>query len=57
MSKKSYTPQENHANQMNANKGTSGVNDAYKARTDNHANQLNPNNPLYQPKGGKNSDR
>lgn len=57
MSKKSYTPQENHANQMNPNKGTSGVNDAYKARMDNHANQLNPNNPLYQPKGGKNSDR
>ena len=57
MSKKSYTSQENHANQMNANNGTSGVNDAYKARMDNHANQLNPNNPLYQPKGGKNSDR
>ena len=56
MSKKHYTPQENHANQLNSNKGTSGFNEAYKTRMDNHANQLNPNNPLYQPKGGKSAN-
>ena len=54
MSKKHHTPEENHSNQMNSNEGTSGVNDAYKARRDNRSNQLNPNNKLYQkPKGGK----
>ena len=42
---------DNHANQLNANKGTSGENAQHKAARDNHANQLNPNNSLYQ--GGK----
>lgn len=37
----------NHANQLNANKGTSGFNKAYTAAMNNHANQLNPNNSLY----------
>lgn len=41
----------NHANQLNANKGTSGFNKAYTAAMNNHANQLNPNNKLY--KGGR----
>lgn len=38
---------DNHANQLNANRGTSGHNAQYKAAMDNHANQLNPNNPRY----------
>lgn len=38
---------DNHANQLNANRGTSGYNNQYKAAMDNHANQLNPNNPEY----------
>ncbi|MCL4102992.1 alpha-amylase [Fibrobacter sp. HC4] len=42
----------NHANQLNANKGTSGFNKAYTAAMNNHANQLNPNNSLY--KGASN---
>lgn len=41
-------PIDNHANQCNANKGTSGFNAQYKAAMDNRANQLNPNNSLYQ---------
>lgn len=41
----------NHANQLNANKGTSGFNKAYTAAVNNRANQLNPNNKLY--KGGR----
>lgn len=44
-------PIDNHANQLNPNKGTSGVNAQYKARMDNRANQLNPNNRRFQ--GGK----
>ena len=48
MAKEHHTPLENHANQCNANKGTSGTNDAYQVMLDNRANQLNPNNPLYQ---------
>lgn len=55
MAKTHYTPQENSANQQNANKGTSGFNSAYKAAMDNHANQLNPNNSLYM--GGKSKKR
>lgn len=40
----------NHkANQKNGNKGTPGMNDAYKGVVDNHANQLNPNNVRHQP--------
>lgn len=42
----------NHANQLNANKGTSGFNKAYTAAMNNRANQLNPNNSLY--KGASN---
>ena len=37
----------NHSNQRNSNKGTSGHNDAYQKGLDNRSNQLNPNNPLY----------
>ncbi|MBP5350587.1 MAG: hypothetical protein J6Y56_01345 [Fibrobacterales bacterium] len=44
-------PIDNHANQLNANKGTSGFNKQYQAAQDNRANQLNPNNKLF--KGGK----
>ena len=39
---------DNHANQLNANKGTSGENAQHKAARDNRTNQLNPNNSLYQ---------
>ncbi len=40
----------NHkANQKNSNKGTPGMNDAYKGVVDNRANQLNPNNVRHQP--------
>lgn len=41
----------NHANQLNSNKGTSGFNKQYQAVLNNRSNQLNPNNKLY--KGGK----
>ena len=41
-------PIDNHANQLNPNKGTSGFNDQYKARMDNRANQLNSNNRKFQ---------
>jgi hypothetical protein len=41
-------PIDNHANQLNPNKGSSGINAQYKARMDNHANQLNPNNRKFQ---------
>lgn len=41
----------NHANQLNANKGTSGFNKQYQAVLNNRSNQLNSNNKLY--KGGK----
>lgn len=40
-------PIDNHANQLNPNKGTSGFNAQYKARMDNRANQLNPNNRKF----------
>ncbi len=41
----------NHANQLNANKGTSGFNIAYLAAMKNHGNQLNPTSPKFN--GGK----
>lgn len=37
----------------NANKKTSGINDAYKKARDNRADQLNPNNPKYKPRKRK----
>lgn len=46
-------PIDNHANQKNANKGTSGVNKQYQAAQNNRANQLNPNNKLYQGNKGR----
>ena len=42
MSKKT-PPIDNHANQQNSNKGTSGENSAHHAKRDNTANQKNPN--------------
>ena len=47
------TAADNHANQLNANKGTSGSNKQYQAAQDNRANQLNPNNKLYQGNKGR----
>ncbi|GAB0172199.1 hypothetical protein [Helicobacter trogontum] len=38
------TPQNNSANQQNANKGTSGVNRQYAQAQGNRGAQLNPNN-------------
>lgn len=45
------TPRDNHANQLNANKGTSGFNKQYIAVQNNRSVHLNPSNKLY--KGGK----
>ncbi|WP_200878525.1 MULTISPECIES: hypothetical protein [Porphyromonas] len=42
MSKK-ITPQQNHSNQINANKGTDGVNRQYSQVHGNRGKQLNPN--------------
>ena len=42
MSKKP-TPQDNSANQSNANKGTNGTNIAYDRNQGNRGQQLNPN--------------
>ncbi|MBQ3655810.1 MAG: hypothetical protein II956_03035 [Bacteroidales bacterium] len=44
MSEVKKKPQDNSADQQNANKGTSGENAAHKAGRDNRANQKNPNN-------------
>lgn len=44
-------PIDNHANQCNANKGTSGHNAQYQAMLDNRSRQLNPIDSKYQ--GGK----
>ena len=49
MSKNSSKPTQannnNHANQLNSNKGKSGTNKAYDAVQGNRGAQLNPNNP------------
>jgi hypothetical protein len=42
MSKK-ITPQQNQANQQNANKGTSGTNKQYSQVQGNRGKQMNPN--------------
>lgn len=42
MSKRKYTPQENHANQQNPNRGTSGTNKFYDKAQGNRGKQLNP---------------
>lgn len=42
MSKK-ITSQQNHSNQINANKGTDGVNRQYSQVHGNRGKQLNPN--------------
>jgi len=44
-------PEDNSANQQNANKGTSGYNKQYQAMLDNRSRQLNPEDVKYQ--GGK----
>jgi hypothetical protein len=40
---KKITPQQNQANQQNANKGTSGNNKQYDQAQGNKGKQLNPN--------------
>lgn len=40
---KKITPQQNQANQQNANKGTSGTNKQYSKSQGNKGKQLNPN--------------
>ncbi|MBP7895306.1 MAG: hypothetical protein KAZ64_03350 [Acinetobacter sp.] len=40
---KQTTPQNNSANQTNANKGTNGTNTAYDKAQGNRGTQLNPN--------------
>lgn len=45
------SPQDNHANQLNANKGTSGFNKQYLAVQKNRSVQKNPINKLH--KDGK----
>lgn len=40
---KSISPQNNSANQQNANKGTSGINRQYSQAQGNRGTQLNPN--------------
>ncbi|MFA0964560.1 hypothetical protein AB9P05_22325 [Roseivirga sp. BDSF3-8] len=42
MSKK-IKPEDNHANQLNPNKGTPGKNEQRQKAEDNKANQKNPN--------------
>lgn len=42
MSKK-LTPQDNHANQLNPNKGNDGVNQQHAKAQGNRGKQLNPN--------------
>jgi hypothetical protein len=41
---KKITPQDNHANQKNANKGQRGVNEQFAKVHGNRGKQLNPNN-------------
>lgn len=41
-------PSDNHSNQCNANKGTSGYNAQYQAMLDNRSHQLNPMDSKYQ---------
>lgn len=43
----------NHANQLNSNKGTSGFNKTYLATMRNHGEQLNPTSPKFQGRKGK----
>ncbi len=45
------SPRDNHANQHNANKGTSGFNKQYLAVHKNRSIQMNPTSKLY--KGGQ----
>ena len=42
--KKKIKPKDNHSNQKNANKGTSGTNKQYDKAQGNRGKQLNPNN-------------
>ena len=48
---KKYTSLDNHANQLNSNRGTNGFNKQYKAVQTNRSVQKNPTSKLY--KGGK----
>ena len=48
---KKHSNLNNHSNQLNSNKGTSGFNKQYLAVHENRSIQLNPNNKLF--KGGK----
>jgi len=41
------SPRDNHANQKNANKGTSGFNKQYLAVQKNRSMQMNPTSSLY----------
>ena len=41
------SPRDNHANQKNANKGTSGFNKQYLAVQKNRSKQMNPTSSLY----------
>ena len=41
--KKKITPQDNHANQLNPNRGTKGVNKQYAKVHGNRGKQMNPN--------------
>jgi len=43
MAEKKIKPQDNHANQKNANKGTSGVNKAYAKAQGNRGKQIQQN--------------
>ena len=44
---KKYTSLDNHANQLNSNRGTSGFNKQYKAVQTNRSVQKNPTSKLY----------
>lgn len=43
MKKSKITPQQNQANQSNANKGTVGTNKQYSQKQGNRGKQMNPN--------------
>ena len=45
------SPRNNSANQQNANKGTTGTNQAYDKNQGNRGWQLNPQNPANRGKG------
>ena len=52
MAKQKIDPQENHANQLNSNRGTNGVNKQSSQVHGNRGKQLNPNQQGKEQKNG-----